>query len=316
MNTIEKHKNLAHTLRSFLLQEYSKNIWITTDKDTYDYFAKQAFKSAQKVKNAPSKIISTLQGAQSPRSILAALATSKTEQRSFERTLVSPQPNPTPPTAPSPTQPIPPSPPPSQPTPPLPGKTEPTPPPVMETVIRPKTHLEQKQFLRETLQPTGSTNFTDMLTFFKEKLPTIPLSDSIPDDSEAKAIALRWKAPAAQVLLLSFSNLTKEQQFLANIAQAIDQRLASAKIIYAYKVEEEKGWEDLLNANTLRLVISSNTSLHTLPELLKHYREESTGKHTLARVPLFLLADLSLYMEQPALKSSLWKSLCHCLGSK
>lgn len=296
MNTIEKHKKLLHSLRAYLIQEYPKDKWITTDKDTYDYFAQQAFKSAQKAKTTTTSTVPTAQAAPQARPVPAALPTPKAEQA--PTTVTDPVHLPAPTAQPLPEQVKPISPPPTDPTP------------------RLKTHLEQKQVLRETLPPIAPTDFTEMLAFFKEKLPSIPLSDAIPDDSEAIAFTLRWKAPATQVLLLSFSNLPKEQQFLANVAQAIDQRLASAKIVSAFKVEEEKGWGELLNASTLRLVISSNNSLHTLPELMKYYREESTGKHTLGRAPLFLLADLSLYIEQPALKASLWKALCQCLGSK
>lgn len=295
--TIEKYKKLIHSLRSYLLQEYSKDTWITTDKNTYDYFAKQAFKSAQNAKITAPKTTQTSWIAPPPPSRAPTMPTPKAIQTPAEKPLPAHE----------------------QPVAPihfLPRKTESIAKQVADSTPRPQLHFEQKQFLPEPLQPIVPISFTEMLTFFKEKLPSIPLSDSIPNDSEAKAFASRWRAPAVQVLLLSFSNIPKEQQFLAKVAQAIDQRLASTKVVPAYKIEEENGWEELLNANTLRLVISSNNSLHTLPELMKFYREESTGKHTLGRVQLFLLADLSLYMEQPALKASLWKSLCHCLGSQ
>lgn len=292
MNTIEKHKRLLHSLRAYILQEYPKDKWITTDKNTYDYFAKQALKTTPKAKISSTTPAPVARTAPPARPTLPVIPTPKAEQNQKPEPVQVPViqsiPEPTTPTPPTPAEPLP----------------------------RPKTLLEQKQIQPDTLPPIIPTDFTEMLAFFKEKLPSIPLSDSIPDDSEAKALTLRWKAPATQVILISFSNLPKEQQFLANVTQAIDQRLASAKIVSAVKVEEEKGWGELLNGNTLRLVISSNNSLHTLPELMKYYREDSTGKHTLGRVPLFLLADLSLYIDQPALKASLWKALCQCLGSK
>ncbi len=173
----------------------------------------------------------------------------------------------------------------------------------------PKDVLHQKQIALEIAPPSTPTDFTEMRRFFSEKFPNVALIEKIADDSEAKALAQRWKAPPAEIVILSFSDHAPEKVFLTNLSVTLNQSFGSAKLISAAKIEEEKGWDQLLKAKNLRLVIASLNSLHALPELMKFYHEEATGKHKLGRTQLFLLSDLSLYMQQPSLKASLWRAL-------
>ncbi|MBA3603399.1 MAG: hypothetical protein H0W50_07115 [Parachlamydiaceae bacterium] len=185
----------------------------------------------------------------------------------------------------------------------------------IEVKSSPKDVLHQKQIALEIAPPSTPTDFTEMRTFFKEKLPNVVLTETIADDNEAKALALRWKAPPAEIVILSFSDHAPEKAFLTNLSFTLNQCFGSAKLISAAKIEEEKGWDQLLKTKNLRLVIASHNSLHALPELMKFYHEEATGKHKLGRTQLFLLSDLSLYMQQPSLKASLWRALVQQVSS-
>lgn len=289
MNTsiAQKYLDLIAGLRSYIEQEHPKGSWITTDATTYAYFLEFASKMIPKVKQPPIATAKTIvnsieKAAQSTRSPRSSQADSN------DKTTL-----PLSPPAPS-----------SSIKKPQAVNIEPQP----AKAIKPQPL--SKTFMREAPSVPTRPDFTELHTFFKKQLPAVELSDTITDDSAAKALASRWKVPSSEIIILSFSELANEQTFIANLANALNQCLASTKVLSARKIEDEKGWEKLLKAEKLRLVIASNYNLHTLPELLKHFHEDATGKHTLGNVKVYLLSDLSLYMQQPSLKASLWKTLC------
>lgn len=289
MNTslAQKYLTLLSDLRSYIVQEHPKGSWITTDVDTYAYFRELASKTPPKaLQTAPTvvkpsapaleKTVATAPLQKNPQ----IYSNDKTRQ-----TLNTPAP----------------------------------PPPSLKVDSANKEPQEAKavkpqpptkSFMREAPLSPSHPDFTELHTFFKKQLPNVELSATIADDSTARAVASRWRAPSAEIVILSFSELANEQTFIANLAHALNQCVASTNILSARKIEDEKGWEKLLKAEKLRLVIVSNYNLHTLPELLKHFHEEATGKHRLGKAKAYLLSDLSLYMQQPALKASLWKTLC------
>lgn len=283
MNTdlAQKYLTLITDLRAFIEQTHPKGSRISTDADTYAYFATLATGNLSKAKQ--------------PLAHSAKLAPPSLRTENSVRT--------PPVTYPAPPKISPPSSPPAS------EKVSPPPPqPKQEPIDRqPPPSIK---FVREAPTAPAYQDFTELRTFFKKELPGIPLSDTIKDDSAAKAIATRWKTPPSEIVILSFNELPKEHAFLKNLCFALNQCLASTTILSAGKIENEKGWEKLLTNDTLRLVVAGNHHLHTMPELLRHFREDGTGKHTLGKINLHLLSDLSVYMQQPNLKSSLWTSLC------
>lgn len=302
MNSMQQYAELIHAFQAYFTQEHPKGTWISTDPQTYDYFLKLAC-SNQKVENSPKPLL-VAQNTPSGRvntntraSYSKDLASTRHAPPLKEQVKIEIQ---------SLKAPI----------------KESTPKPELAAESKPlqKDVLHRKQITLEAPPAVNSIDFTEMKTFFKEKLPRIVLSETIADDAEAKNFALRWKAPPAKIIVLSFSTNPAEQAFLSNLSIALHQYFGSTKLVSAASLEEEKGWDRILKADTLHLAIASHNSLHALPELMKYYHEESTGKHRLGQAQLFLLSDLSLYMQQPALKASLWRTLAQqnqkLLGNK
>jgi hypothetical protein len=196
--------------------------------------------------------------------------------------------------------------------------------PATETSKEPTTQKGEKVKLsphlkREVLEPTKTNDFSDLSKLWQDNYSHIPYLAVIPSDEQAKIISRRWQNPPSvpNIVLLYFNENPHEIAFLNNIAAAITQYFGSAGLIAAPKVESERGWNKLLSASSLKLVITHHHSLFTLPELTQQYREDPVrGNHTLGRAPLLLLSDLSLYMQQPKLKIALWQALCQRFAVK
>lgn len=277
----QKYCELLGSLKNYLLQEYPKGSWLPTDANSYSYFLNMANRVPLTASNKKSNLKVQLDEKPKfqPTSPVSNSAASKKVSENAEP-------------LPSPINKN------SIPSSPIPTKESPKPEPI------------SKAFKREITTPLNTQEFSEIRAFFQTKMPGVQLVNQILDDKEAKDVALRWQAPPAEICILSFNELPKEQAFLSNLSLAINRCLASAQVLSASKTEQEKGWEKLLKSSNLKLVIASNYNLHTLPELIKLYREDATGKHTLGDKPLYLLSDLSLYMQQPHLKATLWKALC------
>jgi hypothetical protein len=182
-----------------------------------------------------------------------------------------------------------------------------------------KTAKENIPFSLEPYEVHNELDFKELRKIIKEKLPHLTLLDTIPNDTEALQKAKRWeqKTDLSQVIILSFDENTKHQSFLSNIAKALKIYGISANVVTASRIEQEKGWNALLETGQLQLIIASSYGLYALPELLKHYREVAkNAKYYLGKTPLLLLSDLSFYFKEPGLKSSLWKALKDLLALK
>jgi hypothetical protein len=271
---LQKYITLISTVRNYISQEYSKGSWIPSDSQTYAYFAQQASKKISSPKKAPIP---------TPPVKRPTISTPKSHTPSPLQT------NSAPPVISS--QPTISKPPESQ---------------IKETVKPSQNH---KSFVQETLIMAPETDFSHLRTWISNQFSSIKLSNDIPDDSKAKAIAQKWRAPGAEVFILSFNDLPRENAFLQNLATAIEKTGATTKVISAVKYEQEKRWHKCFKTDDLRFIITNHYSLHTLPELMKYYREDHTGKQMLGKAELHLLPDLSLYMQQPSLKAALWKAL-------
>lgn len=166
------------------------------------------------------------------------------------------------------------------------------------------------------LNPLGKPESVDfkeidqlVASHFSEYISTA----SIPSDQAARQVNMAWsqgkRVPG--VILLSFNEGERERIFLHNISLAISSSIIPAEVISAQKIEQGNGWDSLIKSEGLRLIIASDYAIHTLPGLMKHFREpQKQGKHRLGSVPFLLLSDLSLYLKEPKLKPILWRAIC------
>lgn len=170
-------------------------------------------------------------------------------------------------------------------------------------------------FELDPILEVAATDLSEMRKIVTEKLPMQPILDDVPSDQEAKKINSAWQTEVfiPAVVILSCNEVSKQKAFLNNIVCAIQHNLAPAALFSAQKFELD-GWNTLLQAKELRLIIASDYAIHALPGLMKHYREvQKQGKFYLDKVPLCLLSDVSLYFKEPHLKLPLWKAICDML---
>jgi hypothetical protein len=273
---LDQYRNLLSDVKSLLLHDFPKEHWLNVNADTYSYFKGLALQSKPAT------------------------------------------PAPTPQRPPVPVQPVqnkppapPPPPPPSQPIAQVKPETPPPPPP--------KPQVDKSPLTLEPLSAPTSIDFSETRKFFAEKFPQLELVDTIPPDHKAKEIANYWKLASAspEVIILSFNESAPEKSILQNMAAALTKSIAPTRVIEANKIEQEKGWNKLLQSENLRLIIASNYSIYSLPEFMNHYREDSQAcMYFVGKIRLYLLSDLSLYIQQPQLKAPLWRALCDILSKR
>lgn len=171
-------------------------------------------------------------------------------------------------------------------------------------------------FELEPLQPAAKVDFGDIQNIIAEHFPAQKILHEIPSDAAVKIHPLDHVIASAEVLILSFSEDPQQMEFLMKLANAICVRLKSrAEVISARDLEHESQWGTLLKSKALRLVIASGHLIHAYPKLMQHYREEpKKAKFYVGKIPLCLYSDISLYFKEPALKLSLWKSVCAYLN--
>lgn len=179
--------------------------------------------------------------------------------------------------------------------------------------ISPDLQKQKRAFL--SLDPFSPARH-DLSEFWKLHLDLFPdtsLYETIPDDAVALKIKNSWKQEQTvpPVVILSFNDKENETAFLINVAKAISLRFLTARVISASRWEKELGWEALLNSPLLKLVIAPDHDFYMDRELMKHYRSDNHGRHTLKNAPLLLLSDPSLYLKEPQLKPLLWRAFCN-----
>lgn len=155
--------------------------------------------------------------------------------------------------------------------------------------------------------------FKEIRSFFQTHFHQIPLETDIPDDRTAKQKKNQWQEveKIPPILILSFDEGVKSLAFLKNIAQAITHRLLPARVVHAPKIENEKQWATVLNAQGLQLIIASDYGLYLQPQLMQFHQEHpQEGKHFLNHIPLLLLSDLEFYFKNGKMKAYLWRAIC------
>jgi hypothetical protein len=171
-----------------------------------------------------------------------------------------------------------------------------------------------KGFSLEPFVSASSQENSEWWNLSQTLFPEWVLSKAIPSDVIAQKNKNAWlkSQEIPPVIILSFHDNEQQQTFLKNIAQAISLRLAPAQVVSASQIEKENGWENILNASQLRLVIAGDYGLYLHPKLMRFYKElPQQGKHFLNQTPLLLLSDLSLYLKEPQLKPLLWRAICN-----
>ncbi|MEI8124919.1 MAG: hypothetical protein WCG42_04130 [Parachlamydiaceae bacterium] len=189
----------------------------------------------------------------------------------------------------------------------------------IETVVAPVTSSPNKKtfFTIETPPPPKDVEMSDLKKIINEQLPHLQLIGQVPDDGEARHLpTLKQEAQRnADIILITLNEPPEHALFLSNIGKALEVYGFSIKTVSGITIEREKGWNTLLESSGLKLVIANNGSLYTLSEMQKHHKEtQKPARHYLGKHPLLLLSDLSFYLKEPALKSSLWHAIRELLS--
>ncbi|MCP5510055.1 MAG: hypothetical protein H7A39_06590 [Chlamydiales bacterium] len=193
----------------------------------------------------------------------------------------------------------------------------PTPPPEKIQVKKPdpipksEPAAAQPKIELQPIIPQATLPTTDMKSLIAAL--GIPIIDEPPSDSRAKRIKNAWKQRQVNVAILVDKVEGPVRTLLLNIARAIDTLIAPCKVITTTRHEQENTWDIFLASDELKHIIAPDTIL--TGNLLKHLHElPEQNKRTLGNKPLILLPDLTLYLKDPLLKASLWKTLCVLLS--
>lgn len=169
-----------------------------------------------------------------------------------------------------------------------------------------------EKFITLEKPKTIEHNYNEIKKVINDTYPKYRLFEAIPTDKKAKQIANSWKLKkhATDITILVSKETPQQKLFLRNLTAAINTICLPSKIISAIDIEKENQWNVFLSQEDLKLVIACDCSIWSLPNLMKHHKEEpTTHVHFLKDIPLFLLPDISLYLKDPLLKKSLWASL-------
>lgn len=128
-------------------------------------------------------------------------------------------------------------------------------------------------------------DFADIKGILKEKLPALKIIEEIPEDSCAKKVASSWNHEWGEVVLIAPKTTPEGLLLLQNMAKAIQ------SLGYSARVLQEMPTQDKIDAcmHLKLLVIGEDCTL--------------TSKNSIRLLPL------KNYIDQPQLKSALWKQL-------
>lgn len=317
MNTAkQQYSELLALTKLYLTQEYKPTERIFADSECYQYFLEYAISKKTPVSSSRSSSTPIIPQATPAAPTLPPPPLQPTPSPKATSNLPSPQPATPTPITPNPapiSKELPPSAPQTAPL----LSTAPevkTLPPDSSPAAKTDENTKAPSgiFTIEAPAPAASLDLKDMWEFVKERLPGIELLATPPNDTLAKEAARQWeKKPATlEVAILSFETEPKHKAFLDNLSKALKTYGISAVVVNAARAEQEKAWPRLLEAPHVRLIISGGYGLYTLTSLMQHYVEGQRPHHPkLGKIPLLMLSDAALYLKEPSLKPSLWKSL-------
>lgn len=179
--------------------------------------------------------------------------------------------------------------------------------PPTETASRPAEPF----FKRDPVPPPSSPDrlFAEWSPLIVRLFPGISLHEHPPVISTEGIHAndVERVEKAAPILILSFSSNEKSSSFIGNIARAVSLMLAPVLVL---SVKQSRNWPCILHSSEVRLIIAEEEAIFTQPALQSVYKNSpEEGKHFLDRIPLLLLPKLSVYFEQPSVKSLLWRTI-------
>lgn len=300
----QEYRNLLSLTQSFILAEFKSRQKVFSDPSTYEFFKQYQPKAKQQqnhVNAAPRQAPTTARPQPSP---------TPQQPKRVEPPPAQQQTHQAPP-PPAPKQPQPP-PLPQQPT----ESRQPEP-----TIPEEKPVVSRNRHFSLKLEPVTEVKEIELASIKKEieKLfPEKQLMAHPPADDVARKVGQKWKqeAKAPEVVILSFQEHPDRQVFLQNMKAAINQRLAPCAIYSAHTIESKNAWDKLFAMKDLKLIVTTDYGMYSLPGLMRHYRESpEKSQRYLGGIPLLLLTDISLYLKQPQLKSALWQALCTMLPS-
>lgn len=182
--------------------------------------------------------------------------------------------------------------------------------PIQPKVEKPAPKREEeikKDFVLEKLPQKEASDFNEM----RKILGHLQVIEQIPDDSIAKQA--KRAIPLSEVVILIHTSQPAEEEFLQKVAQAIQSRLnRTCTLLPVQQLEQDQAWERLLTGKQTKWILGCGLLLNQFPTMNKHFREApKEGRCYLGSIPFLMLADLGLYLKEPALKASLWKALCN-----
>lgn len=161
-------------------------------------------------------------------------------------------------------------------------------------------------------KPKKNPPFTlETKNIIKKISPSTILNTTL-DDRKAQNISNKWTVKQrCDIAIFSFQETPQGFLFLKSLSLALKTYFFPCQVISYLKLEKEKNANIFFEQNNLKLIIISDYFIWKHPYLTKNYRENPQKKeHFLKEIPLFLLADLSIYLKEPLLKKMLWSSLC------
>lgn len=150
---------------------------------------------------------------------------------------------------------------------------------------------------KETTPPPSQAHIQAAL---QKILPSLRLTERIPDDLEGKKSANLWKEKieGIEVILFALSQDQETLELLKSLAKAINSKLGPAKIISAERLELSQNWDLFFETNSFRLIVASDG--------LEKYKHLSPF---LKNRPFISLESASTY-KQIEKKATLWKTIC------
>jgi len=170
--------------------------------------------------------------------------------------------------------------------------------------------------MSEPLGAPGKFDYEKIHDSFRELFPNLPVTAQIPEDADARKIGNRWKKETfePEIVILSFNEPLQSKTFLGNLAQAIHLHLGPTAIYPAHVIEQKDKWEHLLKTKKLKMIITTDFGMYSLPKLMRYYKESpNKSLRYLGDIPVLLITDPVVYFKQPSLKSSLWRALISLL---
>lgn len=154
--------------------------------------------------------------------------------------------------------------------------------------------------------------FVDLRSAIHRISPDLFIHQKPPSDIRAKEVKEEWKINAyfPAVPIFVGSETKQELIFLSNVTFAIKRMFNSSKVIDVKKIRDEHMLESIFTNHGLKLALITKKTLDSSPLLKSHYRELPNQKsYFLYDVPLFILNDISSYLQNSDQKKELWEKI-------